>query len=52
MKFYNDSGRRVRDLSGSLTVERNGKRTNYVVDQALVDRLMPDHATPAKPRKP
>ena len=33
MKFYNDSGRRVRDLSGSLVVERNGKRTNYVVDQ-------------------
>jgi hypothetical protein len=51
MKFYNDSGRRVRGLSGSLAVERDGKRTNYVVDQALVDRLMPVRATPAKPAK-
>jgi hypothetical protein len=51
MKFYNDSGRRVRDLSGSLAVELDGKRTDYVVDQALVDRLMPVHAKPAKPAR-
>jgi hypothetical protein len=52
MKFYNVSGRRIRNLSGSLTVERSGKRTDYPVDQALVDRLMPVKPSPVKPRKP
>ena len=48
MKFYNESGRRVSGLSGSVAVELNGKRTNYVVDQALVERLMPAHAKPGQ----
>jgi hypothetical protein len=48
MKFYNASRCRVRNLSGSLTVELNGKRTDYVVDQALVDRLMPVRTKPKK----
>ncbi len=51
MKFYNVSGRRIRDLSGCLTVERNGKPTKYVVNQELVDRLMPVKPVAAKSPK-
>ena len=50
MRFANGSGHRIHNLSGSLTVERNGKRTDYVVNQELVDRLMPVKPTPVNQR--
>jgi hypothetical protein len=48
LRFHNDSGRRLGNLSGSLTVELNGKRTDYVVDPSLVERLRHRHAKPAQ----
>ncbi len=52
MKYYNVSGRRILGLAGRITVERKGKRMNYLVDQALADRLVPVHSLPAKAQKP
>lgn len=50
MKFYDIVGLRIGGLSGHLTVERGGERTNYVVDQAFIDRLMPFDPVLAIPR--
>jgi hypothetical protein len=47
LRFYNDSGRHLGNLSGRLAVELNGKRTEYVVDPSLVDRLKHGRAKPA-----
>jgi hypothetical protein len=52
MRFYNLSGRRIRNLSGCVTVDRNGKQTKFVVTQEFVDRLMPAKPAPVKPPKP
>ena len=41
MKYYDAVGLPICGICGTLTVERNGQRTTHVVDQALVDRLMP-----------
>ena len=50
MRFSNGSGHRIYDLSGCLTVERSGKQTDYVVNQELVDRLMPVKPMPVHER--
>ena len=41
MKFDDFSGARVRDVSGTLVVERAGRRTTYTLDQKLIDQWVP-----------
>jgi hypothetical protein len=41
MKFDDRAGVRVRDLTGTLVVHRDGHETTHRLDQALVDRWMP-----------
>jgi hypothetical protein len=41
MKFLDPAGLLIGGVSGKLSVERNGKRTDYSVDQSLVNQWMP-----------
>ena len=50
MKFYDIVGLQIRGLSGNLTVELGGQRTNHVVDQTMIDRWMPFDPVLAIPR--
>jgi hypothetical protein len=49
MRLNNLSGRKIRDLTGCLLVDRDGKRTEYAVDQAMVDQLLLKKSVSASP---
>lgn len=41
MKFIDPAGLLIGGVTGNLSIERDGKRTSYLVDRALVNRWMP-----------
>ncbi len=52
MKFDDRAGVRVRDVTGTLAVRRNGRETVHRLDQGLVDQWMPTDPIYALPPVP